>query len=61
MKAYSEDLPQKIVEATERGGPADAQAFETYLQRVLLLPELRPGRIVVIDNLSAHKTQKVRE
>jgi transposase len=41
-------------------GPADAQAFETYLQRVLL-PELRPGRIVVMDNLSAHKTEKVRE
>ena len=41
-------------------GPADAQAFETYLQRVLLA-ELRPGRIVVMDNLSAHKTEKVRE
>lgn len=41
-------------------GPADAQAFEAYLQRVLL-PELRPGRIVVMDNLSAHKTEKVRE
>ena len=41
-------------------GPADAQAFETYLQRVLL-PELRPGRIVVMDNLSVHKTHKVRE
>ena len=41
-------------------GPAGAQAFETYLQRVLL-PELGPGRIVVVDNLSAHKTEKVRE
>ena len=34
-------------------GPADAQeAFETYLQQRVLLPELRPGRIVVMDNLS---------
>jgi transposase len=41
-------------------GPVDAQVFETYLQRVLL-PELRPGQVVVMDNLSAHKTQKVRE
>ena len=26
----------------------------------VLLPELRPGQIVVMDNLSAHKTEKVR-
>lgn len=41
-------------------GSVDAQVFEAYLERVLL-PELRPGRIVVMDNLSVHKTQKVRE
>ena len=41
-------------------GAVDAQVFEAYLERVLL-PELRPGQIVVMDNLSAHKTQKVRE
>ena len=41
-------------------GSVDAQVFEAYLERVLL-PELGPGRIVVMDNLSAHKTQKVRE
>jgi len=41
-------------------GAVDAQMFEAYLERVLL-PELCPGRIVVMDNLSAHKTQKVRE
>ncbi len=38
----------------------DAQMFEAYLERVLLA-ELRPRRIVVMDNLSAHKTEKVRE
>jgi transposase len=33
--------------------------FEAYLEQVLL-PELHPGQIVVMDNLCAHKTQKVR-
>jgi transposase len=42
-------------------GSVDAQVFEAYLLERVLLPELRPGRIVVMDNLSAHKTQKVRE
>jgi transposase len=41
-------------------GAVDAQVFETYLEQVLL-PKLHPGRIVVMDNLSAHKTEKVRE
>lgn len=41
-------------------GAVDAPVFEAYLERVLL-PELPPGRIVVMDNLSAHKTEKVRE
>ena len=41
-------------------GAIDAEVFGAYLERVLL-PELRPGRIVVMDNLSAHKTQGVRE
>jgi transposase len=41
-------------------GSVDAQVFEAYLERVLL-PELCPGRILVMDNLSSHKTQKVRE
>ena len=41
-------------------GAVDARVFEAYLERVLL-PELRLGRIVVMDNLSAHKTEKVRE
>ena len=34
-------------------GAIDAEVFEAYLERVLL-PELRSGRIVVMDNLSAH-------
>jgi transposase len=41
-------------------GAVDAQVFEAYLERILL-PELPPGRSLVMDNLSAHKTEKVRE
>ena len=34
--------------------------FEAYLEQVLV-PYLRPGQIVVVDNLSAHKGGRVRE
>jgi transposase len=34
--------------------------FRTYVERVLA-PQLRPGDIVVMDNLAAHKVQGVRE
>jgi transposase len=34
--------------------------FEAYLQHVLA-PTLRPGRVVVMDNLSAHKGGRVKE
>ena len=41
-------------------GPINRDAFETYVARVLV-PELRPGDIVVMDNLSSHKGPRVRE
>ena len=34
--------------------------FETYVERVLA-PDLRAGQVVVMDNLSAHKGERVRE
>jgi transposase len=34
--------------------------FETYLEEVLI-PALHPGRVVVMDNLSAHRGSWVRE
>lgn len=40
-------------------GPINADAFETYVEKVLV-PELRKGDIVVMDNLSSHKGPKVR-
>ncbi len=41
-------------------GPINRTAFETYVERVLV-PELRPGDVVVMDNLSSHKGPRVRE
>ncbi len=41
-------------------GPINRDAFETYVARVLV-PELQPGDVVVMDNLSSHKGPRVRE
>lgn len=41
-------------------GPINRDAFETYLEKVLV-PELRSGDTVIMDNLSSHKGQKVRQ
>jgi transposase len=41
-------------------GPINRNAFETYVAKVLV-PELRPGDLVVMDNLSSHKGPRVRE
>ena len=40
-------------------GPINSDAFETYVEKVLV-PELRKGDIVVMDNLSSHKGSNVR-
>jgi transposase len=40
-------------------GAADRPAFELY-GRELLVPGLRPGQVVVLDNLSVHKGDGVR-
>jgi transposase len=41
-------------------GAVDAGAFAVYVERVLL-PTLRGGEIVVLDNLACHKHPLVRE
>jgi len=41
-------------------GPIDGACFQTYVERVLL-PTLKPGDIVVMDNLSSHKAKTVRQ
>jgi transposase len=52
---YSEMGPSLAVE-----GPTTREVFEAYVDRVLA-PELRPGQVVVMDNLSAHKGSRIRE
>ncbi len=41
-------------------GPINGRWFEAYIAQVLV-PELRPGDIVIMDNLSSHKRPAVRE
>jgi transposase len=41
-------------------GATTARVFETYVEAVLA-PSLKPGQIVVMDNLGAHRPKRVRE
>ena len=41
-------------------GPINRIVFETYVDKVLV-PELTPGDVVIMDNLSSHKGPRVRE
>ena len=41
-------------------GPINRDAFETYVEQVLVR-ELSPGSLVIMDNLSSHKGPRVRE
>ena len=41
-------------------GPINRDAFQTYVEKVLV-PELAPGDVVIMDNLSSHKGPRVRQ
>ena len=41
-------------------GATDRAAFETYIEKVLC-PHLKSGQTVIMDNLSAHKSLKVKK
>lgn len=41
-------------------GATNTVVFETYVEQ-LLAPGLKPGQIVIADNLSAHKSQRARK
>ena len=41
-------------------GPTTKAVFEAYVEQVLA-PSLRPGQVVILDNLGAHKGERVRE
>jgi len=41
-------------------GPIDAASFRTYVEKVLV-PTLKPGDIVILDNLGSHKGKAIRQ
>ncbi len=41
-------------------GPIDGESFRLYVEKVLV-PTLRPGDIVIMDNLGSHKGKAVRQ
>jgi transposase len=51
--------PQGIGPAMVLSGAVDSAAFALYAERILA-PRLRPGQVVVLDNLSAHKSADAR-
>jgi transposase len=51
MHAYRKDTIE---------GPTDTAVFRAHVDRVLV-PSLRPGDIVVMDNLAPHKSPGVAE
>ncbi len=40
-------------------GPINGCGFRAYVEQILM-PTLKPGDIVIMDNLGAHKSQEVR-
>ena len=51
--------PAGIGPAVAIPGAVDGAAFIAYAERVLA-PSLRPGQVVILDNVSAHKSEGVR-
>lgn len=49
-----------ITTAMTIAGAVDGEAFVAFTER-MLAPELRPGDVVVMDNLAAHKVKGVKE
>jgi transposase len=41
-------------------GPVNGDSFRVYVERILI-PTLKPGDVVVLDNLGSHKGQAVRD
>jgi transposase len=48
-----------VATMTVEGG-TDGEVFRSYVKQVLV-PQLRPGHVVIMDNLKAHKVTGIRE
>ena len=51
--------PTELTATAVFDGPIDNDTFRAYVEQVLV-PSLRPGDVVVLDNLAAHKQPAVR-
>src|SRR5260370_15421724 len=51
---------RRMGEALILEGSADTTAFEIYIEQILV-PSLQAGQIVILDNLSTHTGEKVRQ
>ena len=51
--------PTELTATAVFDGPIDSATFRAYVEQVLV-PTLRPGDVVVLDNLAAHKQPEVR-
>jgi transposase len=51
--------PTELIGTAVFDGPMDTDTFRAYVAQVLV-PTLRPGDVVVLDNLAVHKQPEVR-
>lgn len=51
--------PTELTAAAVFDGPIDTDTFRAYVEQVLV-PTLRRGDVVVLDNLAAHKQPEIR-
>ena len=51
--------PTELTATAVFDGPIDTATFRAYVEQVLV-PTLRPGDVVVLDNLAVHKQPEVR-
>lgn len=50
----------KLVAPLTFEGSCNRQVFETWLEE-MLIPKLKPGQTVILDNATFHKSEKIRE